>query len=263
MLKTDKRYTLRDIYEYAAIVEANAQFPQTFLELCLDEDSELCNKLCRPNKLTVLHHYIWHMVCLDKLYQYRKNSDLMDEVDIERLESVMREYEVQYRSYDDYRRKCESNTEDGDDFYRWFDTNRDAFYEYWGEVTEEVFHIVFSNRRFLQQFSLSLGQHMRSAQLTFRPESVTKNGAIRRCALPQWLKRAIFYRDQGRCVLCRKDLSGLLATDRQIHYDHIVPLARAGTNDPSNFQLLCSCCNGHKAASSDVTSNYYVPWWSF
>ena len=32
--------------------------------------------------------------------------------------------------------------------------------------------------------------------------------------MPEWVKRAVFYRDRGRCVLCGKDLSGQLAISR-------------------------------------------------
>ena len=46
----------------------------------------------------------------------------------------------------------------------------------------------------------------------------------------------------GKCAYCRVKLG------RKHHVDHIVPVAKGGTNDPSNLQLLCIPCNRKKAA---------------
>ncbi len=40
----------------------------------------------------------------------------------------------------------------------------------------------------------------------------------------------------GQCNFCRIQLS-------EYHIDHVVPLARGGSNWPSNLQLLCPPCN--------------------
>jgi len=37
-------------------------------------------------------------------------------------------------------------------------------------------------------------------------------------------------------------------TDRALHLDHIIPLARGGENNASNFQCLCDKCNMSKGA---------------
>jgi 5-methylcytosine-specific restriction endonuclease McrA len=42
---------------------------------------------------------------------------------------------------------------------------------------------------------------------------------------------------KGRCAYCRKKLS------RSYHVDHIVPLARGGTNERRNIQVTCKKCN--------------------
>jgi hypothetical protein len=36
---------------------------------------------------------------------------------------------------------------------------------------------------------------------------------------------------------------------RHLHIDHIIPVARGGSNDFENLRLLCAWCNMHKHAS--------------
>lgn len=87
-----------------------------------------------------------------------------------------------------------------------------------------------------------------------------QRGGLRRVPLPAWLKRGVFYRDNGRCISCGKDLTGVLLTGDAIHYDHILPLAKHGSNYPTNFQLLCSHCNLTKAIAARTSERYPVFW---
>lgn len=52
----------------------------------------------------------------------------------------------------------------------------------------------------------------------------------------------IFQRQEGRCVYCQQQLG------KQYHADHIIALARGGSNWPSNIQLCCPRCNCIKGA---------------
>ncbi|WP_329767411.1 HNH endonuclease [Bacillus nitratireducens] len=47
-----------------------------------------------------------------------------------------------------------------------------------------------------------------------------------------------------------------------MHIDHIVPLQLFGSNDASNFQLLCETCNTSKGARSTATSSVNIPFWN-
>jgi len=48
------------------------------------------------------------------------------------------------------------------------------------------------------------------------------------------------------CATCR-----VLVTDRtDAHVDHIVPLARGGSNDRENLRVLCARCNLQKGAAA-------------
>lgn len=52
---------------------------------------------------------------------------------------------------------------------------------------------------------------------------------------------AMFVRQKGKCPWCKVSLKA------GYHIDHHMPLARGGTNDISNIQLLCADCNRRKS----------------
>lgn len=54
--------------------------------------------------------------------------------------------------------------------------------------------------------------------------------------------REILAAQKGRCAYCRIKLTG------GKHVDHIISLARGGSNDRSNLQYLCPSCNCAKGA---------------
>lgn len=51
----------------------------------------------------------------------------------------------------------------------------------------------------------------------------------------------LYKRQGGRCVYCSVDLQ------HRYEVDHIIPVARGGSNWPSNLQLLCRPCNRSKS----------------
>lgn len=117
-------------------------------------------------------------------------------------------------------------------------------------LTRELFYVLFQNRDFLFRFNSYMANANDSAQ--------------KRCVIPQWVKRAVRYRDRGKCVCCGKDLSGLLDCEdnSSVHYDHMVSLRSGGLNDVCNIQLLCRECNLKKSADS-YTSLKYQDWYDF
>lgn len=78
--------------------------------------------------------------------------------------------------------------------------------------------------------------------------ATTKPGALVRAQLRQngGLRWRVFDRDGYRCQRC--GASG--ANGAELTVDHIVPVSRGGTNDPSNLRTLCRSCNSRKGARS-------------
>ena len=132
-------------------------------------------------------------------------------------------------------------------------------------VAREVFFVLFGNRRLLLQFNDMIASQVCRADLREIPQDYRhyfdRDGVLKRSRTPQWAKRTVLFRDRGLCVVCRKDLSGILSASAVGHFDHMVPLASGGLNDVSNLQLLCADCNLKKGTSESVTSDHYEDWY--
>lgn len=133
------------------------------------------------------------------------------------------------------------------------------------QIVEEVFFIMFLNRQTLMRFhDLVAGaiSDIDVEEVEFENRKwFARDGVLRRQPIPQWAKKAVFYRDRGRCVLCNCDLSNLVSLQNEENFDHLVPLARGGVNDVTNLQLSCADCNRRKSAGEPVTSTLYEKWY--
>ena len=62
-----------------------------------------------------------------------------------------------------------------------------------------------------------------------------------RISIPAAVRKYVFERDRYQCQSC-----GQTNVETELTIDHIVALAHGGSNDISNLQTLCRCCNGKK-----------------
>jgi HNH endonuclease len=62
----------------------------------------------------------------------------------------------------------------------------------------------------------------------------------RRMTIPSDVKRAVWERDGGACVTCGSTID--------LHYDHIIPHSKGGSDTAHNIQILCVSCNLRKGA---------------
>ena len=207
------------------------------------------------SKASLLGYFCFTHIRLHDLRTARKDPETLD---VDDMEAALERYAIPFVSFREF--MLQNHPEEQDDDYielnhldSWMvSQEEDAFSYLWERMTEEVFHLLFGNRGFLLDFNLQLA--------AFRQE----RGDVpsRRCSIPRWVKRAVYFRENDKCAFCKKDLSGLVAIDPKQHYDHIVPLKALGANDPCNIQLLCARCNLEKAASQARTSTIYDPWWT-
>ena len=66
----------------------------------------------------------------------------------------------------------------------------------------------------------------------------TKSGP-KRDPIPEDVKLLVWARDGGACVRC--------GSKKELHFDHIIPVAKGGGNVEANIQILCQPCNLKKA----------------
>lgn len=72
--------------------------------------------------------------------------------------------------------------------------------------------------------------------------SVDNNSNVpTRQAIPSEIRREVWRRDGGKCVKC--------GSREKLEYDHIIPVAKGGSNTARNIELLCEACNRSKSAS--------------
>lgn len=132
-------------------------------------------------------------------------------------------------------------------------------------MADEVFHVLFADRGVLFAVNAFMASYIDSACL---PEAypemagyfTAKGNRLRRKDIPQRVKRAVFYRDRGRCTGCDVNLSWVLDSLPREQFDHVVPLAIGGLNDITNLQLLCEQCNRTKSDNPTPPSLRYRRW---
>jgi hypothetical protein len=59
--------------------------------------------------------------------------------------------------------------------------------------------------------------------------------------IPDRTKMAVWQRDRGVCVKC--------GSNKNLEFDHIIPVSKGGSNTARNLQLLCEQCNGAKGGN--------------
>ena len=65
-----------------------------------------------------------------------------------------------------------------------------------------------------------------------------KHSQTKRKSIPQDVKDKVWNRDGGECVEC--------SSSENLEFDHIIPVAKGGSNTYRNLQLLCEPCNWYK-----------------
>jgi hypothetical protein len=188
------------------------------------------------------------------------------------IEFAFDHYEIAYQSFVEHLANTGRDflSASDDDLYHfmqdtWLTEPYDRLLDH---TVKEVFHVLFQNRALLLAYNEYVAGIVRGARRDhiedFPDDLFTGNGTLKRFRPPAWAQRAVFYRDRGRCVLCDKDLSGLLNLANVENYDHIVALAQCGLNDVSNLQLLCAECNQQlKSGHAAMTSSVYQSWYSY
>jgi hypothetical protein len=247
-------------YYFADLVESHIYGEAHF---CNYSEEIFIDRALNFRKETLLHHYIettiWNYYNRD-IRKYGGDYTYY----IFFFKRLFKIYDIDSKLFDKLGDDEDSSNEKilekyNETFEKKWHRNESAFRQLLNKIARDVFYIYFGNRDLLLHFNQIVSDIILDHD--FPTDKLNIKGKIKRKNIPQWVKKAVFSRDKGRCTLCTKDLTGLIAVDQRQHYDHIVPLNLGGVNDPTNIQLLCETCNLEKSGNDIETSKLYLTWW--
>lgn len=257
-----KELKLHQIYKTASIVEDAIELGLS-LKLTDSKFSETVRqKALDFNKETLLHLFIKQEFVnhYEKLFYDLTENVIEQALELDFLKQQFLLYDVPIDFlqiiYDenDYPITTENQIQ------KWYKKNEKKFTLLSEKLCDEVFFILFSNRKLLHKFNENVSMNFDKLQI---PEKfLTQKGTIKRRPFPVWLKDAIFHRDKAVCCLCSANLDKKNNIEIKSHYDHIIPLDLFGINDPTNVQLLCGKCNSEKGKRNSNYGRKYVQWFA-
>lgn len=214
----------------------------------LDPSSDdFCNRVSRPSKSTLLHAFIANLDASD----FEWSAYHFPDVDVELYRTLLESAGVKAPSWLVRGKAVDHRSELAE-------LLRDAS----AVVTDSTFHLLFGDREFLLEFQQLVAPLVQSLAYEKHRDILVRPGVLRRPTyLSAWLKRAVFLRDKGLCQQCYCDLTGTVNVEGVVHLDHMLPLELSGSNDPTNFQLLCASCNAAKGASVTVEVHRVATYW--
>jgi hypothetical protein len=134
------------------------------------------------------------------------------------LNVAMDRFGVAHLGFEDWLKQHEKTFLDADhndvrEYY--YDLQSEPEYErFLDKAVAEVFFVLFQNRHVLMAFNKMIASEVhRCADDGIDPDyadNFAKPGVLRRVASPDWVQRAVFFRDRGLCVLCHKNLTGIV-----------------------------------------------------
>ena len=71
-------------------------------------------------------------------------------------------------------------------------------------------------------------------------------GPYARKGIPREIRDAVWRRDEGCCVACKRE--GVV-TKENLEFDHMIPVTKGGSNTARNIELLCERHNRSKGGS--------------
>lgn len=193
-------------------------------------------RAARTSKKTLLHNCIENYLKAEWDYARRK----MDEEFYDEAETYLKSFNINIFSRSDLPRNM-------DECNWWLYRKIQAVIPI---EANEAFQCLFADRVLMGIFSLAIAQIIHEKELN-----------IQRCRWPSWLHEALMHREKGRCALCGTDLTHVYGIDKKPQIDHIVPISKGGSNDPTNLQLICHECNQKKGNRNSQSSDERHVFW--
>ncbi|MGN6399126.1 MAG: HNH endonuclease [Flavisolibacter sp.] len=255
-----KELILHQVYKIASNVEDAVDIG---VPLNLDKKKDLSFAQQRASsfhKETLLHLFIKHQFVSHYEHFFTSMTEQVadDPVELEFLEEQFDYYNVPIKflkiRFDEFDYPITTDRQ----IINWYRRNEGKFRRLSEAICDEVFFILFSNRKLLHKFNENVANYFDRLQL--KDTQLSIKGTLKRKAIPKWLQNAVYHRDKGRCCFCWTDLSKLVNLDAKNNFDHIIPLDLYGINDPTNIQLVCKDCNLNKLNRNTDFGKKYQEW---
>lgn len=101
--------------------------------------------------------------------------------------------------------------------------------EIFGYTDKEIFQLEIKVRKEKQEWK----------ERKLEGTNNVSNAAQRTRNIPASIKRIVWDRDGGKCVLC--------GNSEYLEFDHEIPFSRGGSNSTENIRVLCRNCNQKKS----------------
>lgn len=163
------------------------------------------------------------------------------------------DHECPSNSDDDYEIFCEGIKLSRDD-----SVNTEFFISCLKGIVDQVFVFFWNRPDILLDFNLKISKVIRNLTVKEYP-SLLKDGQVERIYMQVWLEDLIMARERGRCYYCTTPVILTDSYNRDIHFDHLIPIAHGGSNDPTNFVLSCSSCNTKKG--TEIWAPPFTHYW--
>jgi 5-methylcytosine-specific restriction endonuclease McrA len=138
--------------------------------------------------------------------------------------------------------------------------HRENFKKGLKDISNSAFHQIWIRPGLLLAFNLKIAE---SVKLLKKSDyKYLKNDGVfeRPTSFPKWTHNIVKYRERGLCFYCNKNVANSITPNQEYDIDHLVPLAKGGTNDATNLILSCPECNNKKRASIVlIEDKYYWP----
>lgn len=255
-----------ETYYYANVIHNILKDPFSYIRSLHDWHEDQAAEIFLPPfpKWSVLHSFAFFII------EGLIVEVIEDHVPQEKLwiEHAFAHHGIKAESFESWLNETNTDSSDINAVYDYHNELRlsGSFEELLTHLANEVFFLLFPNRSLLarlNEYVAGIVSYISVEDLDGEQiRLLNKDGTPARAPIPAWVRRAVFFRDRGRCASCSTDLSGLVSLQKQQHFDHIVPLAIGGINDVTNIQLLCDACNLSKGKKNLTVSNLYEPWYA-
>lgn len=210
-------------------------YEEDFVNYCLESKDTLIN--------TSLHKVLLYLAHIEfSLYIYDDIDWMTDYTDFQDYAIYMFDY-----MYSDVPSEFRSNSEEVVMQAR--DTYSEKFHHGLNLIVDSAFAQLWTRKAFLFDFNMLCAERVSKLSKSDYPV-LSQDGRIPRVTyFHKWIRDLLIMRESGCCHYCSKPVIAPNLINKTYDIDHIVPIAKGGSNDPTNLAIACPICNNQKKAN--------------